>query len=366
MTQPKSAPAGNPANADALAEMLRANETASSEDLARIEAGLSRAMRQRRAAPSTSPRFIVFGVGLAASAVAIFWMTRRPSEAPVVAEPAREERVVPAPTPQPAIPALATGSSLALGEGQLRNARLSVGADSSLEVLDDTSAHAVVRLASGSVHVAFHPAHRGEEHLAIVTDVARVEVVGTEFDVTREPFGATHVSVTEGVVRVITLATREAHELRRGESLDVATATTTATATASATATATATAPPRLPSLDDAIAAADEGDTSALEAIAIRGDRASRLTALETLGDLHNHADEAAALTDYDRILAIDPTGERGATALHERAQLHERRHDTEAASDYALYLSSFPDGAFAAQARQHLCALDPARCTEP
>jgi TolA-binding protein len=57
-------------------------------------------------------------------------------------------------------------------------------------------------LVQGRVDVAFHPEHRGEEHLSVETSAARVLVVGTQFAVETTPSRGTHVSVSEGVVRV--------------------------------------------------------------------------------------------------------------------------------------------------------------------
>jgi len=62
-----------------------------------------------------------------------------------------------------------------------------------------------IKLDLGRVDVAFHPQHRGAEHLTIDTPSARVEVVGTEFTVELDAAGATTVRVTEGVVRVVPL-----------------------------------------------------------------------------------------------------------------------------------------------------------------
>ena len=62
-----------------------------------------------------------------------------------------------------------------------------------------------IKLDLGRVDVAFHPRHRGAEHLTIDTPSARVEVVGTEFTVELDAAGATTVRVTEGVVRVVPL-----------------------------------------------------------------------------------------------------------------------------------------------------------------
>ena len=62
-----------------------------------------------------------------------------------------------------------------------------------------------IALETGRVDVAFHPLHRGAEHLTIETPSARVEVVGTEFTVELDAAGATTVRVSEGIVRVVPL-----------------------------------------------------------------------------------------------------------------------------------------------------------------
>lgn len=59
-----------------------------------------------------------------------------------------------------------------------------------------------VGLDRGSVRVSFHPESRGERTLAIETPLARVEVVGTVFEVDVDADG-TRVRVEEGIVRVI-------------------------------------------------------------------------------------------------------------------------------------------------------------------
>ncbi len=60
-----------------------------------------------------------------------------------------------------------------------------------------------IRLQRGAVDVEFNPKHRGEEHMAVETRVARVEVVGTAFRVEVDGTGTTTVSVVHGTVRVV-------------------------------------------------------------------------------------------------------------------------------------------------------------------
>ena len=354
MTTRPSGRARAPEDADALAGSLR-QATASDEALARMEMRLTRALRDRRTAPKPVARLVWLGASLAVAALASFWLTRA-EPAPQVAFVPRAAPIV---EPAPRVALLHTGESVE-GEGQLGNAHLVLVAGAHARVEDDALAHAVVALADGAVRVAFHPEHRGLEHLAIRTDVARVEVVGTEFVVARRADGTTHVAVSEGVVRVVTLATGEAHDVARGEELEVLPPAPIAEA---ATPTRRVDAPP---TLDQAIARADRGDLTALERIADRGDRAARLQALGELSDRHDLTDPDAAMIDYARILALDPTGADGATALFARARLRERLHDGAAATDYARYVDEFPHGSLAHQASQRLCTLDPSRCSEP
>lgn len=76
-----------------------------------------------------------------------------------------------------------------------------------------------VGLDRGSVRVSFHPERRGERTLAIETPLARVEVVGTVFEVDVDADG-TRVRVEEGIVRVVP---REGDErfVHAGESVRV-------------------------------------------------------------------------------------------------------------------------------------------------
>jgi ferric-dicitrate binding protein FerR (iron transport regulator) len=78
-----------------------------------------------------------------------------------------------------------------------------------------------IRVEQGSVDVAFHPIRRGEESFVVHTSSARVEVVGTEFRVNVDELGATTVSVSEGVVRVVPRADGAARLVHAGESVTV-------------------------------------------------------------------------------------------------------------------------------------------------
>jgi hypothetical protein len=322
-----------PQNADALAEALRGS-TATDEDLVRIERGLVRALRERRTS-SSAPRWWMLAT-VSAVAVAMAWLWFAPSPPPT------EIVRVPLPLPPPSVapPELAVlhaGNALAADHARLANAELTVPDGSLVEVDDDAIAHAEIRLVRGEVHVAFHPHERGAEHLAVITDLARVEVVGTEFDVVRTET-STSVRVVEGVVRVIEIATGAVREVRHGEHAEVsAPAIAPRTTTTSTTPRPAATTIETPPTLDD----------------------------LEALADEQRLASPSAAIVTETRILALDPHGDRGATALFDRADIEERElHDaSRAASDYAQYLADYPSGAFREQARARLCALDSSRC---
>jgi hypothetical protein len=70
----------------------------------------------------------------------------------------------------------------------------------------------VLSMQKGRVDVDFHPEHKGEQHLAIESLAARVQVVGTRFVVQVDALGNTDVRVNEGVVEVVP---RSAAETRR-------------------------------------------------------------------------------------------------------------------------------------------------------
>ncbi len=79
-----------------------------------------------------------------------------------------------------------------------------------------------VFLGAGAVEVQFHPDRPGEQTLAIDTESARVEVVGTVFRVEVGADGGTTVAVEEGVVRVAPRAGEDERLVRAGERTTVA------------------------------------------------------------------------------------------------------------------------------------------------
>lgn len=100
-----------------------------------------------------------------------------------------------------------------------RRVEVEVAPSSRARFLRLGGADLAVGLDRGSVRVAFHPERRGERSLAIETPLARVEVVGTVFEVDVDADG-TRVHVEEGIVRVVP---REGDErfVHAGESVRV-------------------------------------------------------------------------------------------------------------------------------------------------
>jgi hypothetical protein len=381
--------------ADRLAARLRA-EPVDAAALARAELRFVDAVRARELKKS-APR-LWLGVGIAAAcalAVAVV------AGGPTSLFGTGDERRTVAGTVTP----LRAGQVLDGREpvrGQLGHATLAWRRGARGRVVGAALHDASVRLVQGELFVDFRPLRRGEEHLAIDTPSARVEVVGTAFLVRVAADGATRVEVTHGIVEVLARATGVRRRLTANTSIDVGALVATAPRRAPAVqvpraeetapnadpvrtspsgeasgqaspdtdntdATGSRPAGNALPSLDAALAALDAGDDAPCERLAANGARAVRLDALEALADRHERRGAAeAAAAAYAKILALDPRGARGATALFARASLRERTGQPGAADDFARYLAEHPRGALAAQARTHLCALDPVRCPAP
>jgi hypothetical protein len=381
--------------ADQLAARLRA-ESVDTAALARAELRFVEAVRAREAKKS-SPRMWL-GVGIAAAcALAVAVVAGGPTSLFGTGDESR--------TVAGTVTPLRAGQVLDGREpvrGQLGHATLEWRRGARGRVVGEALNDASVRLDQGELFVDFRPLRRGEEHLAIDTPSARVEVVGTAFLVRVTADGATRVEVTHGVVEVLARATGVRRRVTAGTSIDVGAVVAAASqrtpeavvarAPSPMPAANPAVAPPvddaprvaspepyntvatgsrpagnALPSLDAALAALDAGDDAPCERLAANGARAVRLDALEALADRHERRGAAeAAAAAYAKILALDPRGARGATALFARASLRERTAQPGAADDFARYLAEHPRGALAAQARTHLCALDPARCPAP
>jgi hypothetical protein len=381
-----------PTGADELAARLR--ETPSDEAaLARAEARFVTAVQARRAR-SEVPRGWAFAGAFALAAVAVISL--------VIARgvPVGEGGADASGTASPTLRAgVAFGGADAV-EATLGHATFGTAPGTRAAVASDLPDALEVRLEQGELRVAFHPERRGEEHLAIVTDAVRVEVVGTRFVVRVDPDGGAHVAVSEGVVEVLTRATGARQRVAAGQSVDVPVAGPSAArgetargpepsepvpagtprdedhAAATPAGDVAREAParveteprrpdaPSLPALEEALVALDAGDETLCARLAAGGPLELRLDALEALADHRERggALEAADQT-YGQILALDLRGARGATALFARAALRERSGAGGAADDFARYLEQHPRGALAAQARAHLCALAPERC---
>lgn len=237
-------------DADAVAEALREEPPALDElSVARLERDLLQRMRagETADAPAPAPRrsraWFAGGVAVglaAAAAVALVWWNQ--DARPVPSGPATEDpggAIVA--TQEPALfeavrdgvpvrrGAFAEGEHVITAEGQLVRVRFGGAARerSDVEVSPDSRVHFAsvtgddhrIALERGRVRVTFHPERRGDQHFTVDTDAARVEVVGTVFDVRVDAIG-THVSVEEGVVRVVPRH-GEASLVRAGASLTV-------------------------------------------------------------------------------------------------------------------------------------------------
>jgi hypothetical protein len=328
-----------PKNADALAAALR-EDTASPEDLQRIERGLSRTLRAR-SGPAPRRSLVPAGLALAAVVVAIVWFAR-PSD----------ETVAPAPIAR--VDTARVGQVIegpAAVETQLGNARLAVGAASSLRVDEVDVTRAAVTLARGQVRVAFHPEHRGEEHLAVWTAAARVDVVGTEFVVTITEDGGTRVEVTEGIVRVTPTSGAAATLVHAGESIDVAIAVAAVEVEMETEV---------MPVIEASTPSRVDGEPRVRPTVApevtVTEAHAAELAALdgEQL-DRGRERDYAGLVETTTRILELEPHTLRGADALFDRAQTRELHlaDPGHARADYERYVRDFPNGPHVAQAQQ-------------
>ena len=221
-------------NAQDLAEALR-KEPALPDDLrrARIERSLLEHQRQS-IAPAAPPRrrrpsgFVVgIGVGVAAAAVALLvWRGFGANDVSVAQFESLQDGL------QVRHGSLSQGDVIHTAQSQMVRVRLQ-GAERELAVVEvSPESRAVfdqvegdlraVNLARGRVRVEFHPERRGEQHFHVRTRSARVEVVGTVFEVIVEADGATHVKVDEGTVRVVPVEQgAEPRLVRAGSSLRV-------------------------------------------------------------------------------------------------------------------------------------------------
>lgn len=106
-------------------------------------------------------------------------------------------------------------------EVSLGQSRIDIAPDS--RVRFEKLEHDELRLSlvQGRVDVAFHPEYKGEQRLSVETSAARVLVVGTQFAVETTANRETHVSVSEGVVRVEPRRGGQSLLVRAGEQVTV-------------------------------------------------------------------------------------------------------------------------------------------------
>lgn len=385
-----------------IADSLRTMEPELNEiSRARMERELLSAVRAgRRSAWFTPSRAFLMGVSATLAAAALFLWLRTDSMSfgnggnglAFQFESRRQGNVV-----EQGV--LREGAAIRTGENEtarirVRDSEFDVGAHSVVQFAEVSESHLRVALREGFLNVAFHPRHRGQEHLSIETPNTRVDVVGTVFSVTLERDGATRVRVQEGVVRVTEAGhasalvhagnetrvgggadePREAQGSAAADPVSAQQATADPVApneasepaqTTSARAGAPRTAPPsapdfsaRLASIERMIEAGQTADARAqLEALTHTAAPSSiRANAWNQLGDIDQGARRYAdAATEYEHAASLGATD-----AFWSLARVRDRYlHDPEGARPaYENYLRVAPRGAEAALARTRLCEL--------
>jgi len=108
--------------------------------------------------------------------------------------------------------ALSGGSVVRCGDGCEENLELASGGTLTLrpgtEIVLPDERDGLIRLVSGSIRVSVVPRPEGRRPFGVETPAARVEAVGTEFEVAHVE-GTTSVEVFEGRVRFVSLASEE-------------------------------------------------------------------------------------------------------------------------------------------------------------
>lgn len=270
-------------------------------------------------------------------------------------------------------------------------------------------------LLTGRVEVAFHPEHKGKEHMSIETRAARVLVVGTRFNVEADNSGNTLVSVTEGVVQVVPRRGGEPRFLHPGEQLrvpaeaqddraralreaierrlanpnaataeDVADSAEGASAADAVAETATVEHEPKHGAASDELA--PEQRLESARKLLLQGKHAAarerllklahstlptgdRVEALMLMAESFTAQGQIPRATDaYREAVRIAPRHPAGHNALFALARLLERYTEDRSAAGaaYREYLQKAPSGALALQARQAMCRLgDATSCTD-
>lgn len=393
---------------------------------ARIERNLLEEVTLQRSAPRDRRPWIAGGLALVAAVALTVWLWPRDAQtlpvsddAPIAAsfEALRDGVPVRSGT-------FAEGESLQTAADQLLRVRFGgqvEGAPNTLiELEPSTRVHFAtllgdareVELERGRVRIEFHPNRRGEESLAIRTPTARIEVVGTIFEVEVDERDATIVRVQRGAVRVIplegeTTIVRAGHSRRVGISPEIAPAATTAEVVrtdlparpypqgeveapvtdqntdpsdelADEESETETEVPEVEPISDDArfdLAARylEQGRRGAarheLRAIARTGrSRSARARAWTEIAQIYEAENEPSqAAESYRRAANAGGGTTVGTNALFALGRMRTSLSDTEAAKvAYRRYLDEAPDGPLARRARRALCRLgDTTQCRE-
>ena len=305
--------------------------------------------------------------------------------------------------------AVAEGQVLESGELgrieiELEGARLHMSRATRLRIDCVDGPELILSLLKGRLEVDFHPAHKGEQRMAVESAAARVQVVGTRFVLDVDALGNTDVNVNEGVVEVVPRSGGAVRRVAAGEhthvradegdeyerkvrdaieqnlrSLDGSTADPLAAADfhpdmdfsleEQLDSAGAAPKPSRAVArkLEAARRLLRQGQHVAARA-RLRGLAASqvpvrfRVEALTLMAESYtSQGDVPNAAKAYRRADDSAPREAAGHNARFALARLLERHaHDERAAvAAYRRYLERAPRGALAAQARQALCRLD-------
>ncbi len=258
---------------------------------------------------------------------------------------------------------------------------LGPSADAVFHLIDEQAIEAELRM--GRLSVAFHPAIRDEQSLMIQTPTARVEVVGTVFEVSVSAEGDTSVEVSEGVVAVTSRASEERTLVSAGEAFRVDAVSVEERASEGeaeaevdenrrevAEENTSADAGARRMTANQRFLRADrffdDGNYDAVRTLllpltGVRVNGASSARALTVIAESHaRQGNFGNAAEAYRRATAVASGGAHGANAAFALGRLLDRNlgDDEGAMAAYRRYLLDAPEGALARQAEEALCRL--------